>query len=55
MLKKIAFTILTLAVIVAVMLVIVIQYVKPTESLDLQYKEISISSKIAEMILYSKA
>ncbi|MDR6554884.1 hypothetical protein [Paenibacillus qinlingensis] len=54
MLKKLMFAILTLAVIAAVMLVIVIQYVKPTESLDLQYKEISISNKIAEMILSRK-
>lgn len=54
MLRKITITILTLAVIIAVMLVIVIQYVKPTESLDLQYKEISISNKMAEMILSRK-
>lgn len=54
MLKKIMITILTLAVIAAAMLVIVIQYVKPTESLDLQYKEISISNKIAEMVLTRK-
>ncbi|KRE96839.1 hypothetical protein ASG89_30360 [Paenibacillus sp. Soil766] len=54
MLKKVTITLLMLAIIAAVMLLIIIQYVKPTKSLDLQYKEISISSKIAEMILTRK-
>ena len=47
-------TIMALTFIVAVLVVIVIQYVKPTESLDLNYREISISSKITEMILFRK-
>ncbi|OCT14631.1 hypothetical protein A8709_24935 [Paenibacillus pectinilyticus] len=54
MLKKILLIIVALAVIAVVMLVIVIQYVKPTESLDLHYKEISISSKVADIILSRK-
>ncbi|WP_082927506.1 hypothetical protein [Paenibacillus oryzisoli] len=54
MLKKVTFTLLLLVVIAVVMLLIIIQYVKPTKLLDLQYKEISISSKIAEMILSRK-
>jgi hypothetical protein len=54
MLKKIMLSLVTLVVIAVVILVIVIQYVKPTEALDLQYKEISITNKIAEMIISRK-
>lgn len=54
MLKKILLSLVTLIVIAVVMLVIVIQYVKPTEQLDLQYQEISIPNKIADMILSRK-
>ncbi|NQX62636.1 hypothetical protein [Paenibacillus qinlingensis] len=54
MLKKVTITLLMLVVIAVVMLLIIIQYVKPTKSLDLQYKEIAISNKIAEMILSRK-
>ncbi|WNR45704.1 hypothetical protein [Paenibacillus roseipurpureus] len=54
MLKKIIASIAALALIVVVLLFIVIQYVKPTESLDLTYREISISNKIADIILSRK-
>ncbi|SDP12437.1 hypothetical protein SAMN04487897_1388 [Paenibacillus sp. yr247] len=50
MLKKLFIFAIAVLVILMAALVIIIRHVKPTEALDLDYKEIAIGSKIADMI-----
>ncbi|GGA09052.1 hypothetical protein GCM10008018_63380 [Paenibacillus marchantiophytorum] len=50
MLKKILITAICLLLILLLAVVLLIRHVKPTETLDLSYQEISIGSKIADII-----
>lgn len=49
--KRLLFALLTLALLLAIIAFGIIRYVKPTESLDLQYKELSIGAKVTDMIV----
>ena len=54
MLKKIFIFAIAVVVILTALLAIAIRHVKPTEALNLDYKEITISSKIADIVKYRK-
>ncbi|MBO9607608.1 MAG: hypothetical protein J7639_16725 [Paenibacillaceae bacterium] len=49
--KRLLFALLTLALLLAIIAFGIIRYIKPTETLDLQYKELSIGAKVTEMIV----
>ncbi|MDQ0878154.1 uncharacterized protein YpmS [Paenibacillus sp. V4I3] len=50
MLKKIVIFAMVVVIILTAALVIAVRHVKPTEALNLDYKEVTISSKIADIV-----
>ncbi|MDQ0886024.1 uncharacterized protein YpmS [Paenibacillus sp. V4I9] len=50
MLKKIVIFAIAVVIILSAALVIAVRHVKPTEALNLDYKEVTISSKIADIV-----
>ncbi|KQX45193.1 hypothetical protein [Paenibacillus sp. Root444D2] len=50
MLKKIVIFAIAVVIILTAALVIAVRHVKPTETLNLDYKEVTISSKIADIV-----
>lgn len=50
MLKKLFIFIIAVVIILSIAMVFIIRHIKPAEDLDLNYQEISISSKVADIV-----